>query len=135
MEMSDEEKQRVRELVDLARSERREGRQRNEDGADCAVPRASPRKVIIDTDIGTDIDDALALLSALNMPSADLELVGIVTNYYPTKLRARVAQEMMRVAMSRCMGARRERLVTTCPRMTTPMSVHPCQGILIRPGW
>ena len=34
------------------------------------------RRIVIDTDIGSDIDDALALLLALYVPSEDIELVG-----------------------------------------------------------
>ena len=36
-------------------------------------------KVIIDTDLGTDWDDAMALMYALNIPH--IEILGITTNY------------------------------------------------------
>ena len=52
-------------------------------------------KIIIDTDIGTDIDDVLALLCALKTPKEHLNILGITTNYHPTHLRARVAQEIL----------------------------------------
>jgi len=47
-----------------------------------------PVKVIIDTDLGTDLDDSLAILSALNNP--DIEILGITTNYGPSELRTMV---------------------------------------------
>lgn len=54
-------------------------------------------KIIIDTDIGTDADDVLALLTALNMEEA-VEILGVTTNYYPTQLRKRVAEEILHKA-------------------------------------
>ena len=45
-----------------------------------------PVKVIIDTDIGTDLDDGLALLYALH--NEKIEILGITTNYGPTKFRS-----------------------------------------------
>ena len=39
---------------------------------------------IIDTDIGTDFDDTLALYYALNLEN--LEILGITTNYGPISL-------------------------------------------------
>ena len=50
-------------------------------------------KVIIDTDLGTDWDDAMALMYALNIPH--LEILGITTNYGIPKLRARVVQKIL----------------------------------------
>lgn len=35
--------------------------------------------VIVDTDIGTDVDDALALLLLLHLPAVDVQLLGITT--------------------------------------------------------
>jgi len=52
-------------------------------------------KVIFDTDIGTDIDDSLALLMLLHLPQENIELLGVTTTYGFTKVRARVAQEIM----------------------------------------
>ena len=54
------------------------------------------KKIIIDTDIGTDCDDVLALLMALRMK--DVEIIGVTTNYYPTKLRALVAETMIKAS-------------------------------------
>lgn len=42
----------------------------------------APRNILIDTDIGGDIDDALALALALNSP--EVNVVGITTNYLRT---------------------------------------------------
>lgn len=46
-------------------------------------------KIIIDTDIGDDIDDALALALAISSP--EIELVGVTTVYKNTLARARIA--------------------------------------------
>ena len=50
-------------------------------------------KVIIDTDLGTDWDDAMALMYALRIPH--IEILGITTNYGIPKLRARVVQKIL----------------------------------------
>ena len=50
-------------------------------------------KVIIDTDIGTDWDDAMALSYAFKIPN--LEILGITTNYGIPDLRANVAQKIV----------------------------------------
>jgi purine nucleosidase len=49
--------------------------------------------IILDTDIGTDIDDAFAL--ALIMNSPELELVGVTTVAGDTQARARLAAKML----------------------------------------
>ena len=55
-----------------------------------AVPQvaARPQLVILDTDIGDDIDDAFAL--ALVLRSPELRLLGITTEFGDTELRARL---------------------------------------------
>ncbi len=53
-------------------------------------------KLLIDTDIGSDIDDALALLLALHM--AEVEIVGVTTVYGQVDVRARVAHRILRQA-------------------------------------
>ena len=50
-------------------------------------------KVIIDTDIGTDWDDAMAIIYALHIPN--LEILGITTNYGIPDLRAGVTQKII----------------------------------------
>jgi purine nucleosidase len=54
-----------------------------------------PCKLLIDTDIGTDVDDALALLYALRLP--DVQIVGVTTNYAVTVIRAAVAKEIIKL--------------------------------------
>ncbi|MGY5852642.1 MAG: nucleoside hydrolase [Candidatus Thorarchaeota archaeon] len=53
-------------------------------------------RLLIDTDIGSDIDDALALLFALNLE--DVEILGITTSYGPTDLRAKIAWKIVKAA-------------------------------------
>ena len=50
-------------------------------------------KVIIDTDIGDDIDDAFALALALRSP--ELEILGVTTNFGDTEARARIADRLL----------------------------------------
>lgn len=49
----------------------------------------------IDTDIGTDVDDALALALALRHP--ELELVGVSTVFGDVELRSRMVEELLRL--------------------------------------
>ena len=49
-------------------------------------------KVILDTDIGTDVDDALAL--AVLLGSNEVDLLGITTVYGDTKLRSKIAMHI-----------------------------------------
>ena len=49
---------------------------------------ASPQLVILDTDIGDDIDDAFALALALRSP--ELKILGVTTTFGDTELRARL---------------------------------------------
>ena len=51
------------------------------------------QKIIIDTDIGGDIDDAFALAFALSSP--DVEVLGVTTAWHSTQLRARLADRML----------------------------------------
>lgn len=53
------------------------------------------RKIIIDTDIGDDVDDALAIALALN--SEELEIVGITTVFRNTTLRAKLAVKLLKI--------------------------------------
>jgi len=54
------------------------------------------RKIIIDTDIGDDIDDALAIAFALNSPEVDL--IGITTVFRNTDARAKIAVNLLNLA-------------------------------------
>jgi purine nucleosidase len=51
--------------------------------------------VLLDTDIGDDIDDALAL--ALVLRSPEIELIGVTTVFGDTRLRARLATHLLHV--------------------------------------
>ena len=51
-------------------------------------------KLVLDTDIGGDIDDALALALALNSP--EIELLAVTTVNTDPPLRARIAAKMLR---------------------------------------
>ena len=53
----------------------------------------SKTKLLIDTDIGSDIDDALALLLALHLD--EVEIVGVTTVYGQVDIRARVARRIL----------------------------------------
>jgi purine nucleosidase len=52
-----------------------------------------PQKVIIDTDIGDDVDDAFALALALRSP--ELQILGITTTFGDTSLRAALAERLL----------------------------------------
>lgn len=53
-------------------------------------------KILLDTDIGDDIDDAFALRFLLNC--ADVEFVGVTTVYKNVAQRARIAKNMLNLA-------------------------------------
>jgi inosine-uridine nucleoside N-ribohydrolase len=50
-------------------------------------------KVIIDTDIGDDVDDAFALALALRSP--ELEILGVTTTFGDTEARAKIADRLL----------------------------------------
>jgi purine nucleosidase len=52
-------------------------------------------RIWIDTDLGTDVDDALALALALRHP--ELELVGVSTVFGDVELRARMVEALLRL--------------------------------------
>ena len=54
---------------------------------------AERQKVILDTDIGDDIDDAYALTLALHSP--EFEILGVTTAWGDTALRARLAARLL----------------------------------------
>ncbi len=54
------------------------------------------QKIIIDTDIGDDIDDAFAIALAACMPEA--ELVGVTTVFRNTEARAQLAEKLLECA-------------------------------------
>ena len=62
--------------------------------AAAATRAAAPREVIVDTDIGDDYDDAVAL--ALVLASPQLRLDAVITSFGDTALRARMVQRLLR---------------------------------------
>lgn len=55
---------------------------------------SAPQKIILDTDIGDDIDDAYALALALQSPK-QVDLLGVTTAWGNTPLRARLVQRFL----------------------------------------
>jgi len=58
-----------------------------------AGPETARQKIIIDTDIGDDIDDAFALALALSSP--EFQILGVTTAWGDTQLRGRVVERML----------------------------------------
>lgn len=56
------------------------------------MPKEWKRKILIDTDLGDDVDDAAALIMALNSP--ELDIVGITTVFKDTVKRAEMVLEL-----------------------------------------
>ena len=54
----------------------------------------SRKKIIIDTDIADDIDDAIALAFALGSP--ELDILGVTVVYGDVRTRAKVARKLLR---------------------------------------
>lgn len=61
--------------------------------AQAVEPASRPEKIILDTDIGDDIDDAFAL--ALLLSSPRVELLGVTTAWGDTDLRARLVERFL----------------------------------------
>lgn len=55
----------------------------------------TPHKVIIDTDIGTDVDDAIAIAFALRRPELDVQ--AITTTRYMPEQRAAIVAKLLKV--------------------------------------
>lgn len=58
-----------------------------------AIPAGERHKILLDTDIGTDIDDAFAL--ALILSSPEFELLGVTTDHGLTQKRAQIVCRML----------------------------------------
>jgi purine nucleosidase len=67
---------------------------RSQAAAGSAKMASSPQLVIIDTDIGDDIDDAFALALALRSP--ELKVLGVTTTFGNTELRARLVDRYLK---------------------------------------
>jgi inosine-uridine nucleoside N-ribohydrolase len=61
--------------------------------AQAPAPASAPQRIIIDTDIGDDIDDAFAVALALRSP--ELEILGISTTFGDTEARARIVDRLL----------------------------------------
>jgi inosine-uridine nucleoside N-ribohydrolase len=61
--------------------------------AQASAAKPAPEKVIIDTDIGDDIDDAFAVALALRSP--ELQILGISTTFGDTETRAKLVDRML----------------------------------------
>jgi purine nucleosidase len=65
--------------------------------AQMSVPEIGPEKagekIIIDTDVGDDVDDAFAIALALRSP--ELEILGITTTFGDTETRAKLVDRML----------------------------------------
>jgi len=57
------------------------------------APSPAAEKVIIDTDIGDDVDDAFAL--ALAVKSPELKILGVTTTFGDTEMRAKLADRLL----------------------------------------
>ncbi len=100
----------------------------------CAQQRPEPsekQKVIVDTDIGDDIDDAFALALAVSSPK--LEVIGVTTAWGDTDLRARLAERLLKA-----MG-RREIPVAAGPRTHASSTFSQARWAAVEPepakGW
>jgi purine nucleosidase len=70
--------------------------------------------ILIDTDIGDDIDDALALALALKSP--EIELLGVTTVFGDTKRRAQLAAHLLSIAG--------HKEVPVAPGIATPLQLR-----------
>ena len=59
----------------------------------CSQGASTPEKIIIDTDIGDDVDDAFAL--ALAVQSPELEILGVTTTFGDTEARAKITDRFL----------------------------------------
>ena len=57
------------------------------------MPGKAAEKVIIDSDIGDDIDDAFAIALALRSP--ELEILGVTTTFGDTEARAKIVDRLL----------------------------------------
>jgi quinoprotein glucose dehydrogenase len=69
------------------------GAQTNSAGAPSVGSADPPEKIIIDTDIGDDIDDAFALALALRSP--EVQILGVTTTFGDTETRAKLADRLL----------------------------------------
>ena len=65
-------------------------------GARAAQKPTALQKVILDTDIGDDIDDAYALALLISLP--DVKLLGVTTTFGQTRERAEIAAKLLTIS-------------------------------------
>jgi purine nucleosidase len=87
--------------------------------------------LILDTDIGTDMDDALALAYALRHPKIDLHAVTTVSG--DTRLRARLARKLLDLAGAPEVEVAAGLATPTGPGRRDPWAGHEGEGVL-EPG-
>ena len=108
LEISPEEKETIDKLIEESRrhyEEHNQQQQQLQKGFKSEIQRQldaldgeRPLKIVIDTDVGTDIDDVLALLTMVHMNKDDVQLLGVTTNYHPTRLRQHIARAILDAA-------------------------------------
>jgi len=64
-----------------------------QNSANARLPVTPTEKIIIDTDIGDDIDDAFAVALALRSP--ELQILGITTTFGDTEMRAKLLDRLL----------------------------------------
>jgi purine nucleosidase len=62
-------------------------------GSVCVLAQGAREKIIIDSDIGDDVDDAFAL--ALAVKSPEFEILGVTTAFGETELRAKIVDRFL----------------------------------------
>ena len=65
-------------------------------GAALSTPASCSRKVIVSSDIGDDIDDAFALVFAINSP--ELKVDAVIASYGHTLRKAKLIQKLLHLA-------------------------------------
>lgn len=89
-------------------------------------------RIWLDTDIGTDVDDALALAYVLRHP--DCELAGVSTVFGDVPLRGRIAEALLRVADATSVPLVAGLGVPLTPERKGVMLGHEGKGILDDPA-
>jgi len=79
------------------------------------LQQASKERVIIDTDIGDDIDDAFAV--ALALRSTELQILGITTTFGDTEMRAKLLDPCSKKRRARIFPLPQARLHSLRPRL------------------
>ncbi len=89
-------------------------------------------RIWIDTDIGSDVDDALALAYVLRHP--DLDLVGLSTVFGDLEVRTTIAERLLAIADSPPLPVMTGLAVPLTPRKRGVMFGHEGKGLLDEPS-